>query len=352
MEKIGKLCIEPKASVNSALKQMDASAEKILFVVNKENKLLGTITDGDIRRWILKGRTLNAAISLVMNPSPYTVREGFLADEAQTLMLDHKIECLPVINAAGVVISALRWVDLFNQAQSPPVQLNIPLVIMAGGEGKRLAPFTKVLPKPLLPIGEQPIISLIIDRFSSYGCNKVYLSVNYKADIIKAYFDNFKHKYKIAYVREKKPLGTAGSLSLLKGKIKSTFFVSNCDILVNTDYAELVRYHQENGHLITLVGSMRQYIIPYGICELNKKGSLTGLREKPEYNFLANTGLYVLEPEALNKIPKNKIYHLTDLVMDAIKHKEKVGVYPVSEKAWMDMGQWESLQEMIKNLEV
>jgi NDP-sugar pyrophosphorylase family protein len=219
---------------------------------------------------------------------------------------------------------------------------------MAGGEGARLLPFTNILPKSLIPIDGKPVIELIIDRFKQCGCSEFYLSVNYKANILQAYFSNYKEKYKIKYIQEDKPLGTIGSLYMLKNKIKAPFFVSNCDILIEADYYDIFRFHKDNKNKLTLVVSLKHYTIPYGICNIKKSGILKGIKEKPEYDFLVNTGLYLMEPEVLGDIPKKKFYNTTDLIGDYIKGKEKIGVYPVSEKSWLDMGQWEELQSSIQ----
>jgi NDP-sugar pyrophosphorylase family protein len=216
----------------------------------------------------------------------------------------------------------------------------------------RLNPFTKILPKPLMPIGEKPIIEIIINRFFDYGCKDFYLSLNYKSNIIKAYFSDFEHEYKINYILENKPLGTAGSLHLLKNMIKKTFFVSNCDILIEADYADILKFHYQRKNKITLVSSMKNFTIPYGVCEIQNGGILKNIREKPEYDFLVNTGMYVVEAAVLADIPKNQFYNITELINDYLKKGEKVGVYPVSEKSWIDMGQFEALQETLKKFEV
>ncbi len=352
MEKIQKIFIKPDRNINAALKQIDESAEKILVVVGPHDQLIGTLTDGDIRRWILKGGSLQVPVSRVMNRTPRCLREGYTADEAKKLMVTNKIECLPVVNKAGVVISAIRWVELFETRFTKHSTIDAPVVIMAGGEGTRLAPFTKVLPKPLLPVGEQPIITLIIDKFVEFGCEKFYLSLNYKASIIKAYFHDLHPKYHLEYIYEEEPRGTAGSLQMMKKTLKTSFFVSNCDILINADYADILHFHQTRGNAITLVGSVKHYVIPYGVCEIGAKGVLKKIQEKPEQDLLVNTGLYILEPEVLKDIPVRGVYHITDLISKYLRRNKKVGVYPVSEKSWLDMGQWEALQDMVKRLGV
>jgi len=351
MKRLNKVLIRPACTIKQALKQMDTMGEKTLVVVDQENRILGIITDGDIRKRILKGKSLHEDIVRVMNCHPLFLKEGFERDDAKKILLKQQIECLPIVDRENKVTACLWWNDFFDDNQKVFASLNLPVVIMAGGEGVRLHPFTKILPKPLMPIGDKPIIEIIINRFFDYGCNDFYLSLNYKSNIIKAYFSDFEHKYKINYLLETKPLGTAGSLHFLRNKIKKTFFVSNCDILIEADYADILKFHRQRKNKITLISSMKNFKIAYGICEIENGGILRNIREKPEFDYLVNTGMYVLESDILADIPKNKFYNITDLINAYLKKGEKVGVYPVSEKSWLDMGQFENLQEMLKRFE-
>ena len=185
---------------------------------------------------------------------------------------------------------------------------NIPVVIMAGGRGTRLEPFTKVLPKPLVPIHETTIIERIINTFTKKKCEDFYLTVNYKSRIIKAYFEELQPNYNVHFIDEPEPLGTAGSLIYLKDKIKNHCFVTNCDILIKIDYLNLLEFHINGKYDLTLVASAKEYVIPYGTCEIDKFGELSHINEKPSYDLLINTGLYVLNPEILKFIPENKLY--------------------------------------------
>jgi len=351
--KIKKFLIGPKITIKQALKRMDEAGEKILFVTDpNNNQLLGTVTDGDFRRWILKGRSLDTNITKAMNTKPLILEEGYHIEEAKRLMMNNEIECIPILDQREGIVSAIWWLDIFKNQNKKYGQINIPVVIMAGGEGVRLSPFTKILPKPLMPVGEKPIIELIIDKFVEYGCKKFYLSVNYKSNLIKTYFSNFKHDYKIEYVEEKKPLGTAGSLYLLKKKIETTFYVINSDVLIEADYADVLDFHKNNKNKITLISSMKHYKIPYGVCEIKNGGNLKKIKEKPEYDFLVNSGMYVLEPEVIWDIPINKTYDIPELINVCIKNKKKVGVYPISERSWLDIGEWEGLQNTLKSLKL
>jgi NDP-sugar pyrophosphorylase family protein len=212
---------------------------------------------------------------------------------------------------------------------------------MAGGKGTRLKPITNIIPKPLVPIGEKPIMEVIIDQFCEIGVNSFYISVNYKAEMIQNYFSNIENKsYSLTYFEEPQPLGTAGSLYLLKDKINTSFFVTNCDIIIDHQLEEIYKFHKQNEFELTVVGALKSFSIPYGTISYQSGGILTGLEEKPEMTFVVNTGMYVLEPHLLNEIPENTFFHITHLIDNIIARGGKVGVFPVSEGTWMDIGEW------------
>lgn len=331
-------------SVRRALETIGKAPFATLFVVGKNRFLLGVVTDGDLRRWILQGKSMAEPIARAMHAEPVVARTDHTRADARDLMLKHQVECLPVVNDAGRVVSLVRWIDLFEKKEVARAKVNTPVVIMAGGEGNRLAPLTRILPKPLVPIGEKPVIDHIMDRFRTHGTRTFFVSVNYKARLIKAYFQEEGHA--VSFVEEKEPLGTAGSLGYLRGKIVDTFWVSNCDILIDADLSDVLRVHRAEGNAVTLVGSMKHYVIPYGVCRLGSDGALEGIIEKPEYDFLVNTGVYLMEPSVLRHIVPGQHLHFTDLVDRLISKGEKVGVYPVAESTWMDMGEVEELKKM------
>jgi dTDP-glucose pyrophosphorylase len=345
------ITIQTDITIRQSMKLLDKTAEKCLLVVDKNRKLLGTVTDGDLRRSILAGAQFSEDISECYHKRPITLVEGhFKIEEAKQLLREKKLDIIPVIDDEGTLIEYLTWVSL-DDVQKPARSLrNVPVVIMAGGKGARLEPFTKVLPKPLVPIQEKPIIEHIIERFTDITCSEFYLTVNYKGRILKAYFEELQPDYNVTFVDENEPLGTAGSLQLLMGKFDKPFFVTNCDIIVKADCVSLYEFHQKGGYDITLVASTKEYIIPYGTCELNGDGHLSHINEKPHYDFLINTGLYVLNPDMLKLIPENKFYHITHLIEDAKNQGKKVGVFPIDDEAWIDVGQWAEYQKAVKQL--
>lgn len=352
MKKIEQILVGPEIMVKQALKKMDEAGGKILFVVSPDGALLGSVTDGDVRRWILKDGRLNVKISAVMNHAPHSLPEGYSQAQARDLVVTKKFECVPVLDGDRRIKGAVWWFDFFKDQAHKVGKVSLPVVIMAGGKGARLAPITNILPKPLMPIGDKPMAQHIIDRFVSAGCGRFYMSVNFKAKLIKAFFSDIEGDYALDFVEEPKPLGTAGSLYLLKKKLKKTFFMTNCDVMIDADYSDIARFHRESGNRITIVGSMKHFTIPYGTCEIKKGGGLLAVREKPEYDFLVNTGMYVMEPEALKLIPDQTFMHMTELIAKCLKRGIKVGVYPISEKSWVDTGQWEQLQETLERLGV
>lgn len=347
---IDKLCIRQDRTIIESIKQLDQTGYKILLVVDEE-RLIGVITDGDIRRWILKNGDFNVSVKQMMNTNPVCLLEKDIK-KADALMKARYIEAIPIVDIEKKVKNVVFWNERFDQNLNYLNKIELPVVIMAGGKGSRLYPYTKIIPKPLIPIGDKTIIERIIDSFKVYGCNDFYLTVNYKKAIIKAYFEELDRNYKISYVEEEKFLGTAGSLGLLRGKVDKTFFLSNCDILVDVNYSHVLKQHKKNRNLITMVTSLKNYILPYGIIKTNEEGRIIDLKEKPELNFQINTGLYIVEPDVLEDIPKDEFIHITDIVNNYIACGKKVGVYPVTEKAWMDMGEIKEMEKMLASLNI
>jgi len=341
--------INPNISIFLALGTMSDIGEKCLIVVDNNEKLLGTLSDGDLRKAILKGTSINDSIVNIFNKNPVYFREGaFTIKDAKSAFIEHRFNIIPVVDENDKVVDILIWDKVLeNKEHKRNSKLNASVVVMAGGKGTRLEPFTKVLPKPLLPINEKPVIEHIIEHFIAFGISKFHITVNYKSRLLKAFFEELQPQYSISFVDESEPLGTAGCLFKLLGKFETPFFVTNCDTIIETDYSELYAYHQMKDNDLTVVVATKNYIIPYGTCELNVDGELDHIKEKPELHFLANTGLYVLSPRILKLIPKGKPYHFTKLIEEAKKQGFRVGVYPVGEKTWIDIGQWSDYQQAV-----
>lgn len=342
------VCIS--TSIIDALKIMDRKNKKLLFIHNK-NKYVGLISLGDIQRAILNKISLSQSLVKIIRPRKDTteIKNDKTITEIKRIMLQKRTEAMPIVNKNGELEKIIYWEDVFNQKRIKK-KFNLPVVIMAGGKGTRLKPLTNVIPKPLIPIGEKTILETIIESFSHFGCTDFFLSVNHQSEIIEFYMNSKNLSEKVTYFKENKPLGTAGSLYLLKNKIKSTFIVSNCDIIIDQDYSEILDFHKKNKNQITIVAAVKNLKIPYGTIKIKKKGLLERIEEKPNLSFLINTGLYILEPNLINRIPTDTFFHITDLIESLKKENENIGVFPVSENSWTDIGEWEQYLKAIKRL--
>jgi len=345
------ITVQTDITIRQAMKIIDKAPVKCLIVIDDNQKLLGTLTDGDIRRSILAGVKFSENISSGYNKAPTVLsKEKVTPKEAKHLLDDLKLDLIPIVDENHMVVDYITWSRMDDENQPKKLMSSVPVVIMAGGKGTRMEPFTKVLPKPLVPIHEKPIIEHIIEHFTNVGCLDFHMTVNYKSKILKAYFEELQPDYQVHFVEEKKPLGTAGSLRYLDSKFQQSFFVTNCDIIIKTDYANLYEFHKKGNYDITLVASAKEYVIPYGTCELNRDGHLSQINEKPTYDFLINTGLYILNPDILKLIPANKVYHITHLIEEAKNKGKKVGVFPIDDDAWIDVGQWAEYKKAIDRL--
>lgn len=345
---IQQICIDSKASILAALKQMDVSKHKLLIVTESDH-FFSMLSIGDIQRAIIRGVEMNCQVKEILRKKTNVASVNDDTESVKQYVKEHKTEFMPIIDEGNHIVDVVFWDDLFHTHVGRNTgAFQLPVIIMAGGQGTRLRPLTNVLPKPLIPIGEQTMMEDIMDRFVDCGCHDFYVSVNYKADIIKRYMDNLdKPQYHITYFQEDKPLGTAGSLHLLKDKIKDTFFVSNCDIIIDEDYGEILKYHRENHNEITVVAAIKNLAIPYGTLETKEEGLLSDIKEKPEYTFKINTGMYILEPHLINEIPQDEFYHITFLIEKLMKEGRRVGVYPINEGSWIDVGNWDEYLKFV-----
>lgn len=348
LEKIQKRAIQSTMTLIQTLKKMDEICVKMLFVFEGE-KFISILTIGDIQRAIIKGIDMNSTIMSIIDTKKKFASPDESRDSIREKMLKLRAECMPVVNADGDLVEVYFWNEMFKHSEPQHREkIELPVVIMAGGKGTRLKPITNVIPKPLIPVGDKTILEEIMDQFEGIGTKKFYMSVNYKADMMEYYLSQLGHKYDIEFFMEDKPLGTIGSVALLKGKITTPFFVSNCDILIDQDYRDVYEYHQNNHNDITIVTAIKSFRIPYGVIETGEDGLMTGLKEKPEQTYMINTGVYILNPELIDEIPEGEFFHITHLMEKVKARGGRVGCFPVSENAWRDMGEWPEYLKMIK----
>lgn len=349
-EQLTPFLIFPDNTIVEAMQKIDNNAKGILFVVNENRKLLGVLTDGDIRRWLIKTGELSGVVERVMNHDPKVICHKELA-AAKEYMTKLTITALPVVNTKGAITDIVfRETEAAEKQESKYSLEQVPVVIMAGGKGTRLYPYTKILPKPLIPIGDIPIMERIIGKFRDAGAKQFFATVNYRKSMIKSYFSELQADYKMDYVEEEKPLGTAGSLRLVENTFTKPFVVTNCDILIHADYGDIYRYHKESGNELTIVAALKNIVVPYGVIHASENGVVESMEEKPRLSYFVNTGMYILNPDLIKDIPENTFFHMTDLANKLMSENRKVGMYPISEDSFLDMGEFEEMHRMEEKL--
>ena len=336
-------------SILDCLKKMDEISQKLLIIADG-GVFKGVVSIGDIQRAIIANTNLQESSQQILREIITVASDQDSEEEIRELMIRLRTESMPVVAADGRLLRIVYWQELFEEGALPTSRkLDMPVVIMAGGKGTRLKPLTNVVPKPLIPLGEKTMLENIIERFLGFGCDRFFLSLNYKREFVEYYMNSqVDMPISLEYFTEEKPLGTAGSLHLLQGKLNERFIVSNCDILLDQDFVEVVDYHESNKNLLTVISVLKSIKIPYGTLEIGDGGLLQSLSEKPELTFMINSGVYILEPELLDMVPKNEFFHITHLMDKLMKENKRVGVFPVSEKSWIDVGEWKQYFEQMK----
>ena len=334
-----KCLISPGASILEAIKLIDNNALQIAVVVSAENRLLGTVTDGDIRRAILQGVTLDKHVEMIMNSSPTVARENQKKYNILAKMKAKSLQQIPVLNKEGIIVGMEVLKDLIYSSTKPN-----SVVLMVGGLGSRLSPLTNSCPKPLLKIGSKPILETILENFIEYGFEKFYLAVNYKAEMIKEHFgDGAKFGVQIQYIQEEKPMGTAGALSLLAKRPKEPIVVMNGDLLTKVNFQHLLDFHSTHQSKATMCVREYNYQIPYGVIEVNK-GQVTQIKEKPIVSAFVNAGIYVLDPEVVEMIPQNTFFDMPELFEKVIEQEIQTAAFPIREY-WLDIGQMDDFEK-------
>lgn len=329
------ILIHSNCTIREVLEKLNIGGKGIVLVVDEKHRLIGTITDGDVRRAILSGASIEDKINGIVHRNPVYVKEDIANEEIKDIFIRSAVKQIPVVNKEGVVINLISINDILL-----PEGKENPVIIMAGGLGTRLKDLTKEIPKPMLKVGQDPILHHIINNFKRYGYNKIIITVNYKANIIENYFqDGYAYGVKISYIREKERLGTAGGIKLAQDYLAKPFFVINGDVFTNLNVDNMMQYHLKNKFDLTIAVRQYTYKIPYGVIEANEK-MVINIKEKPEEEYLINGGIYCLNPEVIELIPDEQYYEITDLINDCIEKGLKVGYYEI-EEYWMDIGRLE-----------
>lgn len=312
------------------------------LIIIKNKKLIGSLNDGDIRRAFIKGAVYNSKIFSFYNRKPIFIYENQLNDtEIKNLILEHKIFILPIVNKKKEVKDIIKYENVIKTKKSTQRKKmqKISCVIMAGGKGKRLLPFSKILPKPLLPMGNKSVIENIMSLFSSNGIDDFLISMNYKAKVLKSYIKELK-EFKTKFIEEKEIKGTIGSLTLMKHLLSDHFFVTNCDTLIEYDLSKVLISHKKKNSLMTIILSKKKIDLNYGICEFNKNNELNKLIEKPSKTYFVNTGLYLFSKGIIEHIPKKNSFDVNQLVNKLKKKNKKINTYVINEDSWTDVGTW------------
>lgn len=326
------ILVKDNATFRDAITTINNAHSGVAFVVNDQKKLVGILTDGDIRTAIIRGITLDEPVNTVMTKNPITVSTQCTRGEIWKTFANKKISHLPVVNEKNTLVGIIYESILREEGI-----LNIPVVIMAGGFGRRLRPLTDNIPKPMLKIGGKPILQILVEKFRDLGVSNIYITINYLADIIENYFMSDKNmKVDITWVKEQKPLGTAGSLILLPRDIGTEFLLINADVITNFDFKDMHNFHIKRGSDLTVAIKRHELQIPYGAVTVANE-RLMGLFEKPVLNLYVNAGIYIINPELVNAIPENTYFDMTYLIDKLLKAGKKVFSYMVDGQ-WIDIG--------------
>jgi dTDP-glucose pyrophosphorylase/CBS domain-containing protein len=327
------ICLSSEDTIGTALGALERTHKEIVLIVDENRRLVGTVTDGDVRRAILKGKTTRCPLGQVMNGSPLVGNMSMSNADLIRYMGRHHILQLPIVDESGIIIDVALLGDLVQEKL-----LANKAVIMAGGQGRRLRPLTNDIPKPLLPIADRPILDIIIDQLRSEGIDEVFIITHYKAEMIEGHISRSSYPgLKFHIVREAEPRGTAGGLALLRDYLEQPFIVMNADILTRLSFTKLLKAHVEKKATLSVVTKRREIQIPYGVIESDKENAILSFTEKPVIAANCNIGVYAMSPEALASIPNDGYFDITDLIEELQRRQAPLYEYPI-EDYWIDIG--------------
>ena len=339
--------LEPDASMADAVQTLEKSRKfGICLILDRKKKLLGTITNGDIRRALIKQLSMATPVLEVMNKEPAVVRSGYAINEVRKLLVDRFVEMVPVLDNQGHVI------DLVGSDSAGRKYSGVPILLMAGGFGKRLLPLTEKLPKPLLKVSGKPIIQLIVEQLAAQGFRHIFVSVHYRGDMIRDFLgDGEKWDVDFRYLEEDRPLGTAGALSLLPDTgANGPLLIINSDLMTKLDYRWIIDFHNARGGGATVCTREYSLEIPYGVVEIEDQ-SVKGILEKPLQRYQVNAGIYVLDQEAIDIVSKEQMIDMTEVLIQQISANRKVNAYPIHED-WADIGRHSDYRRAIDTINI
>ena len=331
MINISQICIFANSTIEEALNVINSGAVKIALVVNDDDQLLGALGDGDIRRGLLRKKTLNDTIEDIYSRNPVIAYEGHSSEELLRLCSTNRVSQIPIIGEDK------RIIDLFFLDEELSKEHENTVVLMVGGLGKRLRPLTENTPKPMLKVGGKPILQTIVEGFSKHGFTNITMCLGYKSSVIRDFFqDGSRFGVNIDYIVEDKRMGTAGALTLLKKRPDKSFFVMNGDLLTKVNFEKMLDFHESNNSKATMCVREYEIEVPYGVVTINDE-NIYSIKEKPTHSFFVNAGIYLLEPECIDLIPENEFYDMTSLFEQLISAKNKTVSFPLQEY-WLDIG--------------
>lgn len=342
LKKIKKSTIYNSSLISKALLKMQKFGLKTLIVIDKADKYLGTLSDGDVRRSLIKKKKLSDRINgIFKKKTVYLTKKKYSISKVRNLFLKKRIDLIPIISKNKKILDVVNYYDVNKKITKKRFSKRIPgtaVVVVAGGKGTRLLPYTKILPKPLIPYKGKTLIEHVINQFTAFSLKNFIFTINYKALTFKAFFQELNPPINYKYIVEKKPLGTAGSLRKIISKKYKNYFVVTCDTLIQADFNKIYKFHMKNNNDITIISAKISNKLPYGVLKDRAKNKLEYFNEKPLVKYTVNTGMYLIKSEIFKLIPNHKVYNMNELILKAQSLGKNISLYKIKEKSWRDLG--------------
>lgn len=346
--KLDRYFVDCNSTTLKAIKKINQYGGSSLIVTRNKYFLAGMLSPRDLRKAIFSNSITDKTINKIYNPKCiYFYSDQIKKKFNKINSLINKLNVIPIISRkTKKIIDVLTKEKFFLLKNKKIRKINVSAVIMAGGRGTRLLPYTSVLPKPLLPLNSKPVIEHIVEKFVKYSFKNIFVTINYKSEMLKLFLNGLKKKTvksTLNTIAEKKPMGTAGSLYSIKNKVEKNFFLTNCDTIINLDYYEIYSFHKKNNNDVTIVTAIKKNVIPYGVCEINSNNFQ--IKEKPTYTYNANTGFYVIKKSSINLLKKLSYLDFNEFLNLCNKNNKKIGIFRISERNWIDIGEMSKFKE-------